>query len=158
MRRGSCGRWLWSSVGNQQTQRWQVSLYRHFLSPTIWQHWNTLNIDSKCGAHTMHIQGITASNGWCFQPSEHWLVYSISQTPAPNKSQCGTNMEQIGEDLSRGWNMLDLMLPNRLTSVNRCTISPGVSDHDVLVILDTNIIAEPNKKCPWECWLHQNAD
>ncbi len=86
--------------------------------------------------------------------------------PAPNKNQCelmikflhDVNMEQMCDQPTRGRNILDLMLTNHPNLVNKCYIGPGVSDHDAIVIMDTNVAAEPNQKQPRKVWLYEKAD
>ena len=57
------------------------------------------------------------------------------------------NLEQLVDKPTRGGNILDLCLTNQPNLVNTVSLSPGISDHDI-VIVDACINPKLNKKKP----------
>ena len=68
------------------------------------------------------------------------------------------SLSQLIEFPTRGSNILDLFFSNTPTLVNRIEPMPGVSDHDTMVYIDTNV--RPFRQCPTKrkILLWKNAD
>jgi hypothetical protein len=68
------------------------------------------------------------------------------------------NLTQMVTEPTRGENTLDLCFTTTPGLTKRCTTGPGVSDHDHLVILETQLRAKPNKKKPRTVSLYKKAN
>jgi hypothetical protein len=68
------------------------------------------------------------------------------------------NLEQLVSEPTRGENTLDLCFTTLPGLTKRCTTGPGISDHDHLVILETQLRARPNKKKPHTVNLYSKTD
>ena len=68
-----------------------------------------------------------------------------------------SNLQQIVKEPTRKDKTLDLFLTNRPPLVNRCSLMPGISDHDI-VCVDTNASARRTKPTRRKIYLWKNAD
>ena len=89
-----------------------------------------------------------------------------TQAGAPDTAHCNKllditqahTLEQMVKEPTRGSNILDLCFTSAPGLVEKCTTGPGISDHDHIVILDTKLHTNPNKKKPWKKHLFNKAD
>ena len=67
-------------------------------------------------------------------------------------------LDQVVRETTRLNNTLDLLFTTHPGLISRSTTGPGVSDHDQLVIVDTDLRASVNKKRPRNIQLFSKAD
>ncbi|XP_053381760.1 uncharacterized protein LOC128549254 [Mercenaria mercenaria] len=67
------------------------------------------------------------------------------------------NLTQVGQDPTRENHILDLFLTNNPTIVNRASITPGISDHEA-VLIDTHTSARIKPQKPRKIHLFKRAD
>ena len=66
------------------------------------------------------------------------------------------NLTQVVKDPTRENNILDLFLTNNPSIVNRATVIPGISDHDI-VLIDTNSSAQMKPQKPRKIHLYKKS-
>jgi len=98
-------------------------------------------------------------------PDIQWdkhLTTCAHNTKAVNESYMNMfediSLSQLVEFPTRGSNILDLFFSNRPTLVNRIEPMPGVSDHDTMVYIDTNVRPFRQRPIKRKILLWKNAD
>ena len=98
-------------------------------------------------------------------PGIDWENLSI-RPGAPDRTQCQSlldimnlhNLQQINLQPTRGSNILDLCFTSSPGVVDKIQTTPGFSDHDHMVLLDTQIRATINKKKPRTIFQYKKAN
>ena len=98
-------------------------------------------------------------------PSINWETNSIDENPQYGQEINNTMLEtisdqfltQIVDEPTRGKNILDLIFTTNPSQLGRTTITPGISDHEAVVVEFTGKL-KINKKPPRKIYLYNKAD